>query len=725
MAVSKKDEERLLTARQQFDNAAENSRPWRKRTDESLDFLTGKQWPDLNRAARASQTRPVLTMNRLTQFVRLVANEINRSRPGMRVLPVDSAADVRTAEVLYGIIKHIERNADASTAYGMATDYQVRCGLGYFGFKTRYSSRNSFSQEIELRAFPNPLAVFQDPSSVEFDGSDSRFYFVVEKMAREAYKEQYPDSEANKEGFMSYATDATWMSKDEVSVAEYWYTENKTKTLYRLRSGQVGFREDFGHHDEKKFRPMIADEREVEDRIVKRLMINGYEILEDEEWPGSWIPIIPVYGDFLIVKGKPYICGLIEYGKEPQQLLNYIVSCFTEILANAPRSPWVAAVGQIKTFKKQWDEANINPPTVLQYDPVTATTADGRELVAPPPKRNDAAPQIQPFVQAMIVAEEGIRNAVGLHGPSIGKLSSERSGKAIAKLQEQGNITTYHYVLNFARSIRFAVKQLVGDGNFEGLIQKIYNEPGRILRIIGADETEQMMAVGKDDKKIPAAVKQSDDYAGVFDIGVGLYDVAVDIGQAFSTQRKEAFEAMGQIFQSQPELFKMFGDLWVKYADFEGATEMAKRFRKILPPEISGEEPVIPDELKQQMGQMKQQLQQAMEELEKKDKIILSKEIEAGSKERIAELETNAEVRFKLVDAQLKAAAILAEVMEKQEQRASNEMMDEFKQLMSLAQQKIKEAEKPAPGAPAPKPTTPAPAGVPAGVPAGRPTGPV
>ena len=710
MELSTQDAKLLETARKQFDTSSQNSTDWRVQADESMEFLTGDQWPEYNRQSRESQTRPVLTMNRLSQFVRLVSNEIAKSRPGMRVLPVDSEADIRTAEVLYGIIKHIERNADASTAYGMATDYQVRCGLGYFGFKTRYSSRKSFNQEIELRTFPNPLAVYRDPSSVEFDGSDSRYYFVVENMARDVYKEQYPKSEANKDGFMAHANDSQWVSRDEITVAEYWYTETKEKTLYKLRSGAIGFREDFARHSNKKFRAMVAEEREVDDRTVKRSMINGYEILETEEWPGSWIPIIPVFGDFMIVKGKPHICGLIEYGKQPQQLLNYIVSCFSETLANAPRSPWIAAAGQIKNYKKQWEEANINPPTVLFYDPVVTSTADGRELLAPPPQRNQTAPQIQPFVSGMMVAEEGIRNAVGLHGPSIGKLSSERSGKAIAKLQEQGNITTYHYVLNFARAIRFAVRQLVGDGLYEGLIQKIYSEPGRILRIIGDEENEQMMAVGKDDKKIPKAIRESEDYAGVFDLGVGLYDVAVDIGQAFSTQRREAFEAMGQIFQSQPELFKMFGDLWVKYADFPGATDMAKRFQKILPPEISGEELQIPEEVQQQMAQMEQQLQGAMQDLEEKTKIIQSKEIETSSKERISQQETSAEVRIELIKAQLKAAEVLADVLEKQEGRASNEMIAEFKESMSLVQNKIKSMEKPAPKpAPAPGPK-PAPA---------------
>ena len=692
--------EKFLTVfRSRFDNSQKYSKDWRQSADEALKFVTGDQWPKENRRQRKKSTRPTLTLNRVSQLVRLVSNQINQSSPGMKVIPVDSAADVKTAEAIYGIIKHIERNADAGLVYGTATDYQVRCGLGYFGFKTRYATNKSFEQELELRFFPNPLAVYGDPSSIQFDGSDSRFWIVIEKMAKEAFEEAYPNSKALSEGYINNTNDAQWMSKETVSVAEYWYVKTKKKTLYELHSGDTGFRDDFPQFEGMKaadFSKLVKRDREVVERKVHRAMTNGYEILEEDDWPGPYIPIIPVYGEYIVVNGKAKISGLIEYAKEPQQLLNYLVSCMAELLGIAPRTPWIVAAGQIEQYEKDWQEANINPPVALKYDPVPVTTAEGKEILAPPPTRNTYTPPIQPFAIAMQVFEQGIHHAVGLHGPSIGNLSSERSGKAISKLQQRGDTSTYHYVSNFARSIRFSVKMLVGDGINRGLIPIIYNEPGRIMRILGEDESVKRMAIGKkeDEGKIPKDVRDADDWDGVYDIGLGLYDVAADIGNALGTQRREAFEGLLQVLQSSPQLLPIIGDLVFKNADFPGAHELAKRFRDMRDPEA-------PEKLKEALGQMQEQMKQMGQELQEKARIIETKQLEHESKERIAAFQSDSEERVTVAKLQLEAAKLLAETLERAGDRESNEQLTEFKESISFLKDSLKslEAKEPPPHA--------------------------
>ena len=684
----------LATARDRFRAAEEKSSDWRKQAAESLDFVTGNQWFDVNKRSRQRQTRPCLTINRLSQLVRLVANEINRSKPAMRVLPFDSDADVRTAEIFQGIIRHIEHNSDSSLAYGTATDYQVRCGLGYFGFKTRYARRDSFSQEVELRYFPDPLAVYRDPNSIEFDGSDSRFYFVAERMSREVYEEKYPKSEITSGG-LPRAHDG-WVSRDSVQVAEYWYVETAEKKLLKLKTGQEVLREDLEFSDEQ-LKEMVEDERMVEFRTVKRAVINGHEVLEEGEWPGSWIPIIPVFGEVTTVGGKQKISGLIEDAKEPQRMLNYFFSCAAELIALAPKSPWIAAEAQISQHREAWRNSNTNAEAVLTYDAI-----DVNGLLVGPPQRNTFEPPIQAIVMGLQMAEDGVRHAAGLHGPSLGALSAERSGTAIKALQQQGNISTYHFVLNFSRSVRFAVKQLVGDGSSPGLIQKIYHEAGRIIRILGEDDIEKMVAIGKTDGAVPAQVKERPEFGGMFDPAVGLYDVVADVGQAFSSQRQEAFAAISQIFQSSPEMLKLFGDVWLANADFPGAREMAKRAKQLLPPHIRGEKAEVAPELQEQMQQQQAQLQQMGQALEEKSRIIETKQIEADSKERI-----------EAVKAEVATAKIHADTFTKLEQLQSKENLDAFKQQLDAISRSIEMLRQPdpVPGNPAaPQPPTQPPA---------------
>jgi hypothetical protein len=99
------------------------------------------------------------------------------------------------------------------------------------------------------------------------------------------------------------------------------------------------------------------------------------------------------------------------------------------------------------------------------------------------------------------------------------------------------------------------------------------------------------------------------------------------------TKRQEALEAMAQILQGNPELWKVAGDLFVKNMDWPGAQEMAKRLAKTIDPKLmsdTDEDPALQaaQQQMQAMGQemegMHQMLQNVgksieMQDLERKD----------------------------------------------------------------------------------------------------------
>ena len=684
----------LELARKRFDLSEERYKDWRKSAAEANSFITGEQWDPQIQKFREADQRPCVTVNRLAQMTRLVSNQIHRTKPAMRVLPVDSAADVPTAEKIMGVIRHIERNSNSGYVYGNAVDGQVKTGLGFFGFQTRYSKRGSFDMDVGLRAFRNQEAVYPDAHAQQFDLSDATHYFVVEEFSKEAFLERYPDAELVNAD-LSYSTNdqSSWMGRESVRVAEYWYIKTETETLYRLKNGKIGHREDFDAIEDEDFKALVDEEREEETRTVHRAIINGHEILEEDEWPGAWIPIIPIFGEVTYVDGKPVIQGLIEHGKEPQRIINYLASSMVELIALTPKTPWIITSTQLKGHEREWKAANTKSYAYLIYEPVD--TATGQPY--PPPQRNTYEPPIQHTLLGMRAFEDALNHGVGLDAPSLGQLSAERSGAAIAQIKEAGVLGTYHYVLNLSHAILFAVKQLIGDGNNEGLIPKIYNEPGRILRIIGDDDSEEMIGIGSKEEDVDQKIRDQDEFAGVYDLGLGLYDVIADVGQAFGSQRQEAFNSLMQVIQSNPDLLKVIGDIVFKYADTPGGMELSKRFRKMIPPEISGDKPQIPPEMEQQMKEMQGQLQQMGQALEEKERIIQSKQVEADSKERISQANIQSKETIEKGNQQLKQLTIKLEslktysdALEKQEQRASTEQMLEFKEQMSIVREDIK-----------------------------------
>jgi len=76
------------------------------------------------------------------------------------------------------------------------------------------------------------------------------------------------------------------------------------------------------------------------------------------------------------------------------------------------------------------------------------------------------------------------------------------------------------------------------------------------------------------------------------------------------TKRQEALDAMSQILQTNPQLWAVAGDLFIKNMDWPGAQEMAARFKKILDPKVLAEGDQSPEMMaaQQQMEAMTQEL---------------------------------------------------------------------------------------------------------------------
>jgi len=115
----------------------------------------------------------------------------------------------------------------------------------------------------------------------------------------------------------------------------------------------------------------------------------------------------------------------------------------------------------------------------------------------------------------------------------------------------------------------------------------------------------------------PEPVKHIVDQMGivmekVYNPSVGTYDVCVTTGPGYMTKRQEALDAMSMLLQSNPQLWSVAGDLFIKNMDWPGAQEMAKRFAKIIDPKVMDGEDESPEmqQAKQQIEAMTQHMQQ-------------------------------------------------------------------------------------------------------------------
>ena len=176
------DKEILVLARQRFEDAAEHDSENRDMALDDLRFSEGDQWPDAVKAQRERERRPCLTINNVPVYVRQIVNDIRQIRPAIKVRPVDSAADPETAEIMNGLVRAIEADSSAESAYDWGAEYAVRSGVGYWRVDTEYEHPQTFDQILKVKRIRNVFSVYLDPAAEEQDGSDAMWGFISTKL---------------------------------------------------------------------------------------------------------------------------------------------------------------------------------------------------------------------------------------------------------------------------------------------------------------------------------------------------------------------------------------------------------------------------------------------------------------------------------------------------------------------------------------------------------------
>lgn len=578
-----------------------------ERGEADVDFALGKtQWPEKIRKLREDDDRPCLVENRMLPFVNQVINSIRQSRPSIVPKPVDDKADVECADILRGLIRNIEVVSDADSVYDTAARNSVMASVGWIRVVTDYCGHDTFDQEARIERIENFKSVMLDPNHRRQDGSDAEYGFVVDEMDDEAFEAAYP--KAVKQGI-----DRTgWKGTNTIRVVEYFYKDYTDAKLVEYigplgKASAIEGKVPFGAK-------LTGRSRDTKICTIKYCKVTALEILEEAEFPGEYIPLVPVYGFETYTDNRRDFYSLINPAKDPQRMLNFWKSAATEIFALQPKTPWVGAKGQFASYSQQWTDANrINLP-YLEYDVVL----DENNVQAPPPQR--AVPPTPPpgMLQEAMACADAIKATVGLHDAYMGQQTNDISGKAIISRQMQGDNATFHFIDNLSVAIRHVGRILIC------IIPLVYSGD-RIVRILGEDGAESLVPLGrpvvKDGKGFRVATPQDDNQvAKVIKLDAGKYDVVVEVGPSYGTKRQELANAIVEIAKVKPEIMNIAGDLFVKALDIPNNEEIAKRIRATMDPALLGD-----DVEAQRLQQLTQALNDVQSKLQLTEEALLAK----------------------------------------------------------------------------------------------------
>lgn len=579
-----------------------------------------EQWPDNIIRQRDVEQRPCLTINKMPAFIRQVVNDARQNKPSIKVHPVDSGADPKTAEVINGLIRNIEYTSNADVAYDTAIEASVAGGFGYWRVGMDYAYDDTFDMDLTIERVANQFAVYGDPDSMAADSCDWNVAFVVEPMRKSEFKAKYGDKKnIDDEGVnVDFESDAwsnagVWLDDETVMVAEWWRREEVERVIVKCSNGFVYDKEEFEADPDlqasvaagilsiaigKDGKPI---ERTTKTHKVTQVIMSGADVLAVKSWPGRYIPIIPVYGDEIVVEGKRYLRSLIHSAKDAQRMFNYWRTTSTELVALAPRVPWIGRVGTFNTDADRWATANTTSHAYLEFD--------------------GEMPQRQPLdvgpaagaLQEALNASDDMKAIIGIYDASLGARSNETSGKAIMARQREGDVATFHFIDNLSRAIRHTGRILID------LIPKVYSDE-RIIRVLGEDGSPKSVQVnGQQPSPVmgpdgqPEMDKEGNPVLALHDLTAGKYDLTVTTGPSFTTRREEAAFQMTEFVRAFPDAAPVIGDILAKNLDWPGADEIADRLKAINP---ALQNKGLPPEVQQMIQEGQQAIQQLTQKVQ-------------------------------------------------------------------------------------------------------------
>jgi hypothetical protein len=607
------------------DDAEEENRA---RALEDIKFARlGEQWPEAIEKQRKLEHRPCLTINKMPAFIRQVVNDARQNKPQIKVHPVDSDGDPKTAKVIDGLIRNIEYTSNADVAYDTAIEASVSGGFGYWRIGMDYAFDDTFDMDLTIERVANQFSVYGDPDSMAADSSDWNVAFIIDRISRAEYKRKYKGKK-NKDGgdcdvdFDSNAwTQAEkWLDDDNVILAEWWQREEIERVIYKLSDGQTV--EEITPEAEAMIAQgtlQIVTQRKAKSHKVTQTIMSGADVLEVNDWPGKYIPIVPVYGDEVVVEGKRYFISLIHNALDAQRMYNFWRTSATELVALAPRVPWIGRKGTFDSDADRWATANSKSHSYLEYD-------------GEPPQRIplDSGPAAGSLQEALNASDD-MKAIIGLYDASLGARSNETSGVAINARQREGDVATFHFIDNLTRAIRHTGRILID------LIPKVYTDE-RVIRVVGEDGKQETQPVNQpveemDEDGQPMVDEMGQAIMGMRDLTAGKYDLTVTSGPSFTTRREEAAMQITEVIRAFPQGASVLAPLLAKNSDWPGADEIERELKKLTEGNIS-------PEIQKQIEQGKQELERLTAENQqlKMDQSAEQAKLQMQSQAKMAEI---------------------------------------------------------------------------------------
>jgi hypothetical protein len=541
-------------------------RNWLDEAEEDFAFAVGKQWRDEDKTTLERAGVPALTINKIQPNIFLVSGYQRQNRPDIVAYP-EGDEDNLYADIVTRLIKNAVKLSMGELKLSEQFEDGVICGEGWVEPYIDYSN-DLINGELFIKKV-NPLNIFVDPASIEYDLSDAEYVIKVSPgLTKNQVLKLFPDKKSiiNKisngtlsinsgdnsikqtldypmvSDFDGKGSGEDYLKEDVYDLVEYQYKKYVSK--YIVADKEIG---DMKEAKDKEEAQMYVDQKntiagqivaKVIERIVPEIWICSLvgDTVVDEyispfypKWKGySLIPFFAHRITVPIKNGNEFrVQGIVRSLKDPQRELNKRRSQELRILNSTANSGWLA---EQDTWVKKSDveKYGSTPGVTLEYKA-------GKQR----PERITPAPLSQGHAQLAAENTQDIKEISGINADLLAMNDKQASGRAIHLRQQQGIVMLQRILDNFSYTTKLLGRFIMSQ------LGEIYTVE-RAVKVCGTafvkdNFSKPVLAPGIDGQPTPVMdpsgqMQMEVDQEGVVavfntvlnDTDIGKYDVTVD-----------------------------------------------------------------------------------------------------------------------------------------------------------------------------------------------------
>ncbi len=544
--------------------------------DRRFCFVRGAQWDGA--IGEQFANRPKFEFNKIQLSVIRIYNEWAKNRFTVD-FRANKSADSETAKTLQELFRADERDSNADEAYSRAFMEGISGGIGAIMLDIQYEDETGEEGE-EQRIIIKPIheadtSVYWDSGAKRYDKSDAHHVTVVFSMSKESYKAEYgrePSSFDNLQGDRYQ-----WWDGENVKVAEHYEVTEKTVECVKLQHEHDDEPVKLYKNDddfEKEYEKLIAQgyqvifDKRVKKKTVKGYIIDGNGILEKFDVAGEYLPIIPFYAKQHFISGREVTEGHVRLSKDAQKAYNVQISSLIDLASRPQDELPIFTPEQINGHSQIWAGKEVNKPPYLT---INATKDGNGNTINIGATSYTKPPSIPPALSAVAqIADKDINELTGNQANGE-ELVSNVSTQAVEMVQEKVDAQAYIYLDNFAKTIKQLGKVWLS------MAKVVYDEEERSMTGISHDDQEQQITINKPTVKEGQLAYEND-------IQKGNYQVTVDVGEAFATQRDKTIKRLISLIPmlSDPQQQAVIANTILANLDGEGMEDLSKFARKQL-----------------------------------------------------------------------------------------------------------------------------------------------